>query len=180
MDSAIINSALIGSIAGSILTFIITLYQDNVKFKREIKKQTHLRILEKAEKAVGYHFTYYTKLIEMQKVFEVMSAALDEYPNIADGLEAILPKLQEVSAITSKLQNDYQIEANSIFLYIESNVFNDWYDNKIEYLTSCLVQFKANQNAFHESLAQYQQYVNMEWVQQGDAWKSVVKYAGNM
>lgn len=35
-------------------------------------KQTHFRILEKAEKAVGFHFTYYTKLIEMQKVFEVM------------------------------------------------------------------------------------------------------------
>jgi hypothetical protein len=180
MDSTIINSALIGSIAGSILTFIITLYQDNVRFKREIKKQTHLRILEKAEKAVGYHFTYYTKLIEMQKVFEVMSVALDEYPNKADGLEAILPKLQEVSAIISKLQNDYQIEANSIFLYIESNVFNDWYDNKIEDLTNYLVQFKANQNGFDESLAQYQQYVNMERVQQDDAWKSVVKYAGNM
>ncbi|WP_164112244.1 MULTISPECIES: hypothetical protein [Sphingobacterium] len=180
MDLTILNSALIGSIAGSLLTFIITFFQDSVRFKREMKKQTHLRILEKAEKAVGYHFTYYTKLIEMQKVFEVMKGALDEYQNKAEGLEAIFPKLQEVSLIISKLQNDYQIEANSIFLYIESNVFNDWYDNKIEELTNCLVQFKANQNAFEESLAQYMQYVGMEWTQQDDAWKNVIKYAGSM
>lgn len=180
MDLTILSSALIGSIAGSILTFIVTFFQDRARFRREMKKQTHLRILEKAEKAVGYHFTYYTKLIEMQKVFEVIRGALDEYPDKAYGLEAIFPKLQEVSAIISKLQNDYQIEANSIFLYIESNVFNDWYNNKIEDLTNCLVQFKANHNAFDDSLAQYQQYVNMEWIQQDDAWKNVVKYAGNM
>ena len=116
----------------------------------------------------------------MQKVFEVMKGALDEYPNKADGLEAVFPKLHEINAIISKLQNDYQIEANSIFLYIESTVFNDWYDNKIEELTNCLVQFKANQNSFEDSLSQYEQYVNMEWGQQEDAWKSVVKYAGNM
>jgi len=180
METTILNSVLIGSIAGSILTFIITFFQDRTRFQREMKKQTHLRILEKAEKAVGYHFTYYTKLIEMQKVFEVIRGALDEYPERADGLEAIFPKLQEVSVIISKLQNDYQIEANSIFLYMESSVFNDWYDNKIEDLTNCLVQFKANQNAFDESLSKYQHYVEMEWIQQDDAWKNVVKYAGNM
>src|SRR5690606_19122927 len=122
---------------------------------KRIKKQTHLRIIEKAEKTVVYNLTYYTKLIEMQKVFEVMKGALDEYPDKAQGLEAVFPKLHEVNAIISKLQNDYQIEANSIFLYIESTVFNDWYDNKIEELTNCLVQFKANQNSFEDSLSQY-------------------------
>lgn len=180
MELTILSSALIGSIIGSILTFILTFFQDRARFRREMKKQTHLRILEKAEKAVGYHFTYYTKLIEMQKVFEVIREALDEYPDKADGLEAVFPKLQEISLIISKLQNDYQIEANSIFLYIESSVFNDWYDNKIEELTNCMVQFKANQNAFDESLLRYQQCVDMEWTQQDDAWKSVVKYASSM
>lgn len=180
MDLTILNSALIGSIAGSLITFIISFFQDSVRFKREMKKQTHLRILEKAEKAVGYHFTYYVKLIEMQKVFEVMSSALDEYPEKADGLDAIIPKLQEIGSVISKLQNEYQIEANSIFLYIESNVFNDWYDNKIENLTHCLVQFKANQNSFEESISQYQYSVQMELVKQDDDWKNVVKHAGNM
>lgn len=180
MDLTILNSALIGSIAGSLLTFIITFFQDGVRFKREMKKQTHLRILEKAEKAVGYHFTYYTKLIEMQKVFEVMKGALDDYPNKADGLEATIPKLQEIGSVISKLQNDYQIEANSIFLYIESNVFNNWYDNKIEELTHCLVQFKANQNSLEESLSQYQYSVQMEWVKQDDDWKNVIKYADSV
>lgn len=179
MDLTILNSALIGSIAGIILTFAITLFQDWARFRREMKKQTHLRILEKAEKAVGYHFTYYTKLLEMQKVFEVIRRALDEYPDRAEGLEATFPKLEEVSLVISKLQYDYQIEANSIFLYIESSVFNDWYDNKIEDLTNYMVQFKANQNAFDESLARHRQCVAMGWIED-NAWQDVIKYAGNM
>lgn len=174
MSPEIFTPALIASVLTAIIAFLISLYRDSVLFKREMKKQTHIRILEKAEKAVGYHFTYYTKLIEMQKVFEVIKASLAEYPNNADGLNAVFPKLQEISTIISKLQNDYQIEANSIFLYIESTILNDWYDNKIEELVNCLVLFETNQNSFDESLSRYQSYVQMDWTQQDDEWKNVI------
>lgn len=171
----IITPALIASILTAAFTSIIAFYRERLMFKREMIKQTHFRILEKAEKAVGFHFTYYTKLIEMQKVFEVMSVSLNNYPGNAEGLEAVIPKLQEIAVIISKLQNEYQIDANSIFLYIKSDVINDWYDSKIEELIKCMVQFKAHQNSFDENLAEYRHSVEMELSQQDDIWNKVVE-----
>ena len=109
----------------------------------------------------------------MQKVFEVFKEALNDFPNNANSLDAIVPKLQEITTLISKLQNEYQIEANSIFLYMYANIFNDWYENKIEDLTNNMVQFKATLNSFEENYSQYLYYVDMELQQQDAAWKKV-------
>lgn len=95
-------------------------------------------------------------------------------------MEAVIPKLQEIAVIISKLQNEYQIDANSIFLYIKSDVINDWYDSKIEELIKSMVQFKAHQSSFDENLAEYRHSVEIISSQQDDIWNKIVESASIM
>lgn len=138
-----IFAGLAASIFTVLVSNVLLFWKERIQFKRELKKVVFLKKLEKAEEAISYNFTYYSKLIEMKAAFSVIKRKLSQFDGDISGIQALNPLLSNISNLIIKLNNDYLFGANAIHLYYEIDN-NTTADEAItDLITSNLVEMKS-------------------------------------
>src|SRR4051812_14131724 len=77
------SDVIIGFLTGSILTEIIResirLFTKGIEYKKDLAKVTYERKLNVAEKAMAFYYTYYERVMEVKKYYELYINRLNDF-----------------------------------------------------------------------------------------------------
>lgn len=144
MDLKILIGILSGSLGTLLLKEIFNQINRKVDFKRDLKKITFIRKLEKAEKAVSFYSTYLNSVIETKKSFEVIISALKEDTDVDISIiESILKQHSE--NLTDLMKNAYP-ESNAVHLYFDLENLEKWNESDLSSFLENLAETKYKDN----------------------------------
>jgi len=146
IDLNTITGFLGGSIVTLVIREIINQINRKVDFKRELKKITYQRKIEKAENAVAYFWTYLNKAIEVKKSFETILRAINEIEEVEKDFQLILDCLSQNSKTLTDLAGDKYYDINAIHLYFDLEDVNAWNEEDLGSLYDCMSELKYQDN----------------------------------
>lgn len=145
MDEKTIIGLLSGSLGTLIIKEIFDFFNKNLEFKRELKKITFTRKLEKAEKAISFFSTYLNTIIEIKKSLEVILTNIKDDSNIDISIITGFMNQQSLT-LNELMKNNYESNAvhlyfelelteneNDIFKFIESLAETKYIDNSLQF-----------------------------------------------
>lgn len=142
----ILTSLLGGSLGTLIIKELLNQFNKKQDFIREIKINTYLRKLEKAENATAFYWTYLNRVTEMKKSLEFIIKAVNEEDERDYDIEIIHEILVRCGQEISELSNQKYSNINSVHLYFDLEDTDKWNETDMENLLLSLSETKALNN----------------------------------
>jgi tetratricopeptide (TPR) repeat protein len=146
IDINTITGILGGSLATLIVKEILNQINKRQDFKRELKKLTYIKKLERAESAIAYYWTYLGKVTEMKKSLEFIIKAVNEMDEKAYDIEIIQQTMHNTGLAITELSGEKYSNINSIHLYFDLENIDKWNEKDLENLLKSLSETKALDN----------------------------------
>jgi len=157
MDLKVVIAFLSGSLGTLIIKEIFNLINRKVDFKRDIKKLTYIRKLEKAECAIAFYSTYLTTLIEMKKSFELLIKSIKEDVDL--DIEIIQNILNQNSVLITDLMTNKYPESNAVHLYFDLENEDNWNETDLSNLLENLAETKDKDSEIQYWLGLYNSHL---------------------
>jgi hypothetical protein len=138
MTSDIIIGFLSGSLLTEIVREIIRLFSKGIEHKKELAKLTYKRKLQMAENAMAYYYTYYERLIEIKKSYQIYVKKIEKYE--IDDAEMIKNLIEHNSKLLSELSHDKYFDINAVYLYFNLDHENHWGEQDAGLLTEAMMK----------------------------------------
>lgn len=156
------SDVIIGFLTGSILTEVVReslrLFTKGIEYKKELAKFTYERKLQLAERAMAFYYTYYERVMEVKKSYEIYIKLLDEYKT--EDTEIVQNLIDHNIKSLSELNGDKYIDINSIFLYFDLDHDNYWGEKENGMLTEARVEAAIMEDQIHNWLELFRKHAN--------------------
>ena len=139
------SDVIIGFLTGSLLTEVvresIRLFTKGIEHKKDLAKLTYERKLQMAENAMAYYYTYYERLIEIKKSYQIYVKKLEKFE--IDDAEMIKDLIEKNNKLLSDLSHDKYLDINAVFLYFNLDHDNYWGEQDNGLLTEARMKATA-------------------------------------
>jgi len=146
LDVQTIIGFLSGTLAAIVIRFLLDQITSVQTFNRELKKLTYTRKLEKAENAIALYRSYVTKLIELQKSFELTISVMNDIEDTEKDLSGVLEFLGKNQLFLNELSTEKYSHINSMHLYFDLGGSEQRNEENLEQMLDILADLNGLNN----------------------------------